>query len=102
MMPGRTYSKMKTKNTTTAAAIEITAPVLPVSVAASYDLLDALTDGGCKAPKDFTLVGMPGGYGDCVILHSRKAFNLWDALPKTHPDKCANGYGAGTGMYIRD
>jgi hypothetical protein len=77
---------------------------LPVSVAYSHDLLDALYDGGCQKGKgkDFTVLEMGGGHGDSLILHSQKALDIWESLPKNHGDKCAVGFGAGTGMYIRE
>lgn len=81
---------------------EITTVTLPMSVAYSHSLSDALYEAGCKSPSDFSIVQMSGGYGDCLIIHTTKALAVWSSVPKNHPDKCAVGYGAGTGMYIRD
>jgi hypothetical protein len=75
---------------------------LPVSVAYSHSLHETLYDGGCKSPEDFSLIQMPIEYGDCLVLHTEKALGIWESLPKDHPDNCAIGYGAGTGMYIRE
>lgn len=76
----------------------------PLSVAYSHDLASALYDGGCERGegKDFTVLDMPGNYGDCLIIYTPKALGVWESLPKNHPDKCARGYGRGTGMYIRE
>ena len=67
---------------------------LPLSVAYSHSLSDALVEGGCEKGKgkDFTVIQIGGGYGDCLIIHSQKAFGIWESLPKNHPDKCAVGY----------